>query len=271
MILIRNPSIQDIMTLCAFRNPSNAEARAERMKNNVLLGKTNLLDHWLLEQNQQVVAVWSLIASGSMILMRSANDISNQVSHAILEHLEANTPAATLVVKESASRNLNLIALERGWFIEEKSSHFLTPLNELQLLSLDSSVQTFSLEELDSKTFQNFFLALGSGQSLEEIKQRFGNYQFASLQILLEGNLYLGAGVLGVFQSTAVMDLLGILPEKRRQGLGTRLHQHMLCVAQSLCDTYVGMTDVKNTAMLKIFLNNGCILNDQQSSLRFKQ
>ena len=66
MILIRNPTIQDIMAFCAFRNPSNAEARAERMKNNVLLGKTNLLDHWLLEQNQQVVAVWSLIAVGSI-------------------------------------------------------------------------------------------------------------------------------------------------------------------------------------------------------------
>lgn len=270
MIDVRNPKIEELEFFAAFRNPLNAEARAKRMAESIQQGTATLTKHWICSENNVILAVWSLIASDTMVLCRSLDNISNSCASAILESLETNTPSSKLILKRSSSRLFDDIALARGWSLQERSIHYLTFLQNRQDLHSDGQVKSFDLEELNSEQFQDFFLALNSEQSRSEIHERFTDYENTSVQILIENNQFIAAGVMGFVRDTIAMDIIGVLPRKRRQGLGTRLHQHMMWISRALGNNYVGMTDAENLPMLKIFESNRCLRNDEQVSLIFK-
>lgn len=267
---IRNPQMNELESYCALRNPIDVESRALRLRQSVQLGKEDLNDDWILLENDQIVAAWSYIAVVKMVILRSSENISDALVEKILAHLEPSMTTGRLVLKKSFSRLFDGLALARGWELEERSLHFLTPLQNRTDLQSDSAVQAFELSDLDSKAFQAFFESLNSEQSLPEIQERFEDYENSSVQIFCQNGRFVAAGVIGLMRDTVVMDVIGVLPEQRNHGVGSRLHQHMMWVARNLADSYVGMTDAKNEAMLKIFKRNRCIENDEQVNLLFK-
>jgi ribosomal protein S18 acetylase RimI-like enzyme len=61
------------------------------------------------------------------------------------------------------------------------------------------------------------------------------------------------------------MSYVGVLPSHRGRGLGRALHAaglHLLAEAGAL--RYVGSTDVRNTAMARVFAQNGCLVEAKQ-------
>ena len=63
---------------------------------------------------------------------------------------------------------------------------------------------------------------------------------------------------------TAGIDLIGVLPDRRGQGLGGRLHAHLLHVAAQSFGTHVGGTEADNHAMRRLFERHGARLLSTQ-------
>lgn len=67
----------------------------------------------------------------------------------------------------------------------------------------------------------------------------------------------LGAVGPGGRPDTAGLDLIGALPQARGQGLGTRLHAHLLALAAQRSAYHSGGTEAENSAMRRIFEKHG--------------
>lgn len=67
----------------------------------------------------------------------------------------------------------------------------------------------------------------------------------------------LGAVGPGGRPDTASINLIGVLPPSRGQGLGTRLHAHLLALAARQFATHAGGTEADNGAMRRIFDKHG--------------
>lgn len=85
------------------------------------------------------------------------------------------------------------------------------------------------------------------------------------------------AGPIGVVLPQLVHDspgegtlfYVGVAPERRRAGFGTRLHTLGLALLQDLgAQFYLGSTDTRNTGMRKIFTTNNCPVIGVQSFYR---
>ena len=59
-------------------------------------------------------------------------------------------------------------------------------------------------------------------------------------------------------------DLIGVLPHRRGQGFGGRLHAHMLHLAAQTFGTHVGGTEAGNHAMRRLFDRHGARLVSTQ-------
>jgi GNAT superfamily N-acetyltransferase len=235
------------------------------MAEGVVQGNVDLNDHWLLESDDGLLAAWSRIAGGAMVLMRSVPNLSDAAAIKILESLETSAPDALLILKRSLCALFIAPAEARGWHVEGRSKHFSTPLRDRDDLSADADVFEFPLDELGSERFKRFFDALEVEQALPTTRARFGPYDRSSVHVICDGDTWLGAGIVGLTRGVAVMDVLGV----RGRGVGMRLHRHLMWVARGLADEYVGATDTDNAAMLGIFARNGCVENDEQVNLRF--
>ncbi|OLV18110.1 GNAT family N-acetyltransferase [Deinococcus marmoris] len=67
----------------------------------------------------------------------------------------------------------------------------------------------------------------------------------------------LGAVGPGGRPDTASINLIGVLPPSRGQGLGTRLHAHLLALAARQFATHAGGTEAENAAMRRVFDKHG--------------
>lgn len=63
---------------------------------------------------------------------------------------------------------------------------------------------------------------------------------------------------------TAGIDLIGVLPQRRGQGFGGRLHAHLLHLAAQTFGTHVGGTEADNHAMRRLFERHGARLVSTQ-------
>ncbi|GGL73393.1 GNAT family N-acetyltransferase [Deinococcus aerolatus] len=76
----------------------------------------------------------------------------------------------------------------------------------------------------------------------------------------------LGAVGPGGRPDTASINMIGVLPEARGQGLGTRLHAHLLALAARQFATHVGGTEAENAVMRRVFDKHGSRLVATQLS-----
>ncbi|MDV6374576.1 GNAT family N-acetyltransferase [Deinococcus arenicola] len=67
----------------------------------------------------------------------------------------------------------------------------------------------------------------------------------------------LGAVGPGGRPDTASLNLIGVLPQARGQGLGTRLHAHLLALAAQKFAHHAGGTEAENFSMRRIFAGHG--------------
>ncbi len=67
----------------------------------------------------------------------------------------------------------------------------------------------------------------------------------------------LGAVGPGGRPATASINLIGVLPQACGQGLGTRLHAHLLALAARQFATHAGGTEAENAAMRRAFDKHG--------------
>lgn len=67
---------------------------------------------------------------------------------------------------------------------------------------------------------------------------------------------------------TINISLIGVRPDQRGQGLGQRLHAHLLARAAELHDRHMGGTEASNAAMIRIFEANGSRLMARQLYLK---
>lgn len=69
---------------------------------------------------------------------------------------------------------------------------------------------------------------------------------------------------------TANLNMIGVLPQERGQGLGTRLHAHTLALAAQKFARHDGGTEVENLAMRRIFEKHGSRLIATQMYFKLK-
>lgn len=70
---------------------------------------------------------------------------------------------------------------------------------------------------------------------------------------------------------TASLNMMGVLPQERGQGLGTRLHAHALALAARRFSTHYGGTERENSAMRRIFERHGSRLMATQLYFKSKK
>ncbi len=79
-------------------------------------------------------------------------------------------------------------------------------------------------------------------------------------------NAALGAVGPGGRPNTASINLIGVLPDARGEGLGTRLHAHLLALAARQFAAHAGGTEAENAAMRRVFEKHGSRLAATQMS-----
>jgi GNAT superfamily N-acetyltransferase len=91
----------------------------------------------------------------------------------------------------------------------------------------------------------------------------------ARLFVLLDGEEALGAALLTRTPREANIQLLGVQPARRGQGLGRALHAHLLAVAAETQTQHGGGTDFGNRAMQRVFAASGSTrLGEQRQYIR---
>ncbi|QFP76594.1 GNAT family N-acetyltransferase [Deinococcus sp. AJ005] len=135
-----------------------------------------------------------------------------------------------------------------GWVLDSRHVMYETDLRA-RTYPLDSQAQTVDADQPEIR------------ELLKRLGQPDLELSVGWILIVLPGadglTAALGAVGPGGRLDTASINLLGVLPPFRGQGLGTRLHAHLLALAAQQFATHAGGTEAENAAMRRIFDKHG--------------
>lgn len=193
----------------------------------------------------------------------SKEDIAQLLVHT--QNLAEGEHPVTLNYTLANASDISSIALAQGWLAEAHVMGFDTNLLERNDLAADPAAKTLGLEHLQSPDFAAFYQAIWQAdvqkQSLAPLEEEIANfsqtYSVGEVIYLYDDAEPVAVGVLD-YEGIATMMLIGVLPQHRRKGWGTRLHRHLMWLAKQHVERYRGQSSVDNAAMLRLFHKNGC-------------
>ena len=174
----------------------------------------------------------------------------------------------TLNYTAQTSPDLSALALKQGWTLEAHVRGYRTDLGVRDDLEADPAARTFPVEHFLNEDFLAFYRpvwthdadAQGLKPLLEEVRNFYDYNENGEGVYLFDGEQPVAAGVVNYGETSndpADMTLIGVLPERRNEGWGGRLHRHLMGLARGRAATYLGSTDVRNAPMLRLFEKNG--------------
>lgn len=135
-----------------------------------------------------------------------------------------------------------------GWVLDSRHVMYETDLRA-RTYPLDPQAQTVNADQAEIR------------ELLAQLQQPGWESEEGWTLITLPGTdgsfAALGAVGPGGRPDTASVNMIGVRPQAREQGLGTRLHAHLLALAARQFATHTGGTEAENAAMRRIFDKHG--------------
>ncbi|WP_158263770.1 GNAT family N-acetyltransferase [Deinococcus arcticus] len=192
------------------------------------------------------------------LLPRLRADVPEAAARAFLAHLRAQATDRCLILDSTQAPLCLRAAQAAGWHLKEEAVIYATALNAGRW-PLDPQARQLTADDVTAPELQGLLstldraaLTLPDGWTLVGLPDASG--RLAAL----------GATGPGGRPDTAGIDLIGVQPGARGQGLGQRLHAHLLALAAQAFGDHVGGTDAGNHAMRRLFERHGAVLTQQQ-------
>ena len=264
-----NVTPETLKAFVSFRNPHPEEAY-QHVSKIVSEGDYDFTKRWLYTKDDIVLSILVRFPVPRPIYsLRTTLDISEQDILKLLdfsEQLSEQDDLVTLNYATSNAKDISKTALNQGWTTEAHVMGFDTPLLERNDLKPDLAAKSFPLEHLKSSDFADFYKPIWTAdvheQELGAFDEEINSFSevntLGEVVYLYDGSTPVAAGVVD-YDSVATMTLIGVLPNYRQQGWGTRLHKHLMWVAKQHVELYRGQTSTDNVAMLQLFEKNKCI------------
>ncbi|WP_221089725.1 GNAT family N-acetyltransferase [Deinococcus aquaedulcis] len=249
-------------TVALLSGAEEAARRLQMTRDNVAAGRVKPEQFQLLSSARGVEGVCLIpLPPAVPLLPRLRADVPEAAAQAFLAHLRgcvAATPDRRLILDDTQGPLLAGLAQAAGWQLQEEAVIYETDLQvprwvpdpqaqHLEAAAVASPEVRVLLRALDRPDF-----ALRDGWTLVGLPETDGTLAA------------LGATGPGGRPGTAGLDLIGVYPAVRGQGLGRRLHGHLLSVAAQSFSEHMGGTDAHNHPMRRIFERHGGVLAQQQ-------
>lgn len=273
-----------------FRNVEPSELRAyhdlnaqadtyEQLWQRVESGQLSYRNLYVLKSGRGVEAAFAL-GKAPVLVLRARHDLpgaGQQVLAAQLETLE-EVGRKTLILDSRLCSLDAEVFLRRGWSLESDSVLYTTDL-KAQHHAPDPAVIERPVTDLLSPELRRLYVHLlqadptigdtgtadpqaALGDAVNDGGQRLFVVPDGAGEVIAAATLGLGP------RGEASIHMVGVTPERRGQGLGARLHAHLLHEAASVSSTHMGGTDAANTAMIRIFERNGALQQSRQRQFR---
>ena len=203
-------------------------------------GRYDASKRWLLiERGSALAALTRYPSPRPIYALRTAPELSEEAEAKLLEFAAAlgeGDEPATLNFDAATAVDLSKSALRRGWVLEAHVKGFDTPLADRADLKPDPTAQAFPLDHLQSEAFADFYRPIwqtdAERQGLRPFEEEVASFREnvgagGEGVYLTSDGVPVAAGVAD-YDSVATMTLIGVLPERRRQGWGMRLHRHLI-------------------------------------------
>ncbi|RIH90281.1 hypothetical protein Mterra_00590 [Calidithermus terrae] len=282
---IRNPEQSELPEFVALRSQADSKSAL----NNLLLRledrKTRIEDLWVLtNESNNILAAFSVSrVPGTdplkVVAPRTAENLGDEAALFLLGWLAEQQGGSRLSLNLSSKRNdrnLVRLACQNGWVEESHILIYVTDLTGMNGLDEPEFTQPFFIEEMLEKQFVQFYSLVANIPDLEQAQdvldaktQHYATYQAVEGHKVVDaaGQL-LAAGLVGrQREGVARIELLGVIPQIRGRGWGTRLHRYLMHKARQFAPQYVGATDYGNHPMRRIFELNGCTFSEEQWTL----
>lgn len=243
----------------------------EHTQNSLRDGTLSYAQMYLFQQGAEILAAFTL-SNAPIVVPRAKFSLShedlNALARLLADLLKENSKILILDSKLSA---IDVDAFkEAGWQLQGHDKLYQTDLSAREWW-LEPSVSQQPASQLLSQTMKEFYDALlQADSSIGDTASNDPENAFAeaisdeSLQLFImqEGDNIIAAATLSEMMPQHVaIHLLGVIPSRRGQGIGARLHAHLLAVAKEQgAIRHVGGTAADNRAMHAIYEQNGAEL-----------
>lgn len=279
-----NPS-DDTLRVYGTLNHPLGERALEPVQQAIQKGEVSLRDLWLLSSDDGTAYAALRLQpypgqpGWRLGTLRTAPDIPDDAASTLftrLRELSDLEKPSHIVYSDKVARDFGTLPARYSWHGgDDYSVSHRTDLGKRDDLGADPAAQMLELDELLGEAFRNFYKPIwtmkrnpSDERSFKEVMQNlhaFAKNDEGQLYTLNDGGMPVAMGIVTSFavpgEHAAGCNMLGVLPEKRQQGWGKRLHRHLMWAAKARSPLYLGSTDASNTAMLRLFEVNGCIPN----------
>ncbi|MBZ9752383.1 GNAT family N-acetyltransferase [Deinococcus sp. HMF7604] len=253
----RPEALHEVVAL--LPDPAEAERRLSLLRENVAAGRTHPEQFQLLRSARGLEGVCLLPTPAHIpLLPRLQAGVPRAAAQAFLAHLRRQaTPGRQLILDDTLAPLGREAAQAAGWQFQEEAVFYTTDLRA-RTWPADPQAQRLGPEALTRPDVQRLLAALDRADlSLKE------GWVLVALSDAAGHLTALGATGSGGRPSTASIDLIGVHPAARGQGLGRRLHAHLLALASHTFTGHMGATWADNHAMIRIFEGHGAVLSQR--------
>lgn len=253
---VQNPTFDALEDLSALHfEQAEVAAYLTALRGRVVRGEIGL-DQMLILRSERGLEGTVVIADDLRvpILPRFRLDTPAEGMTALSRAIREQVGTGRLLVLQDAFAPLNTAAIAAaGWVLQERHVMYETDLQGRSYRRDPHTVEG-GAELLSRPDFRLLLKRIGwVGYDLPD---------GWTLVALAEAGELLALGATGStfrpgYEPTAVLDMLGVLPEARGRGLGTRLYEHLLALAAEEHTQHVGGTAAENAPMRCIFEKNG--------------
>lgn len=279
---LQNPDSDTLPIYSALNHPLGADGALESVRKSLADGSVTLQDLWLLEGEAGdahaalQLKPYPMQPTWRLGFLRTAPDISDEAATAlfvrVLELSRKGNPIH-LVYNSKSARDFGSLPASLGWSGgDDCMISYRTDLSSRADLLPDPAAVSYRLERLLSDDFKRFYGPIRAEKSstdprtLEQVLHAIYEHHRegdGSLFALEESGRPVAMGVVSDVQYepeqwAGGVNMLGVAPDRRRQGWGRRLHRHLMWEAKGRSPLYLGGTDASNTAMRRLFEVNGC-------------
>lgn len=269
-------------TLNDFLDLNMPAGMLEHTQNSLNQGTLSYAQMYLFQQAERILAAFTL-GNAPIVVPRADFSLSHEDLHAFAtmlpDVLKEHQAEDKILILDS-----NLTAIdadvfeEAGWQLQGHDKLYQTDVSAGEW-QLEPSVSQQPAAALLSEAMQEFYDALlqedatiGDTDS-NDPKDAFAEaISDESMQLFVmeeHGNIIAAATLSEMMPEHVAIHLLGVLPSRRGQGIGARLHAHLLAVAKAQgALRHVGGTAADNHAMHAIYQQNGAELTAEHYQFR---
>lgn len=243
-------------------DPADATTRLPILRGRIESGQASLDDMLILRSGRGVEG--TVLISGPLqvpVFPRYRADTPDDAVTALAQAIRARVQPERVLMLQDDQAPLNAAPIEAaGWMLDDCHVMYET---DLQVCSYARDPEA---REVDADDPEIRVLLHILGRADLQLRDGWTLCAFPD-----DCGQPVALGAVGPSGRTdwASVDMIGVLPETRGQGLGTRLHAHLLALAAEKYEHHSGGTGQGKQAMRRIFEKHGCQLVATQ--MYFKQ